>query len=143
MPVLAKNLRPHSPNRFSAKLELPEGTVEWLEQGRSCCLEIGPCRCYSRKTLSTLSEQTQSSTMSLQRALAIDKLLQDIRKLPGFGRSLLQKEFSRLRASTNSGPVVILNATGSRRDALIVLTDVNHAIHAPPPCERARPRHKE
>ena len=93
------------------------------------------------KSLSALSESTPSATRSLQqetdmhRALAIerDKLLQDIRKLPGFERFLLQKHFSQLRASAHSGPVVILNAAKSRCDALIVLPNVDHVIHVPLP----------
>ena len=91
------------------------------------------------KSLSALSESTPSTTRSLQqeadrhRALAIerDKLLQDIRKLPSFERFLLQKDFSQLRASAHSGPVVILNAAETRCDALIVLPNVDHVIHVP------------
>ena len=93
------------------------------------------------KSLSALSEPTSSATRSSQqeadrhRALAIerDKLLQDIRKLPGFERFLLQKDFSQLRASAHSGPVVILNAAESRCDALVVLPNVDHVIHVPLP----------
>ena len=147
---------------------LPEIAVEWLEQGRSIVwgdlyqlrssyedlLSAHPdharrlrelstaldhASAAREKALSTLSEQTQNATTSLQkdadrhRRLAIerDKLLQDIRKLPGFERFLLRKEFSRLRASAHSGPVVILNAAESRCDALIVLANVDHVIHVP------------
>ena len=93
------------------------------------------------KSLSALSEPTPSATRSLQqeadrhRALAIerDNLLLDIRKLPGFERFLLQKDFSQLRVSTHSGPVVILNAAEIRCDALIVLPNVDHVIHVPLP----------
>ncbi|KAG9317751.1 hypothetical protein JVU11DRAFT_1969 [Chiua virens] len=69
------------------------------------------------------------------RALAIDrdKLLREIRGLPGFERFLLHKEFSSLRASACAGPVVILNTAKSRCDALIVLADVENAIHVPLP----------
>ena len=97
------------------------------------------------KSLSALLEQTRSAahhtTRSLQaeadthRTLAIarDKLLHEIRGFPGFERFLLHKEFSRLRASAHSGPVVMLNAAESRCDALIVLADVDHAIQVPLP----------
>ena len=93
------------------------------------------------KSLSAISESTPSATRSLQqegdrhRALAIerDSLLQDIRKLPGFERFLLQKHFSQLRASAHSGPVVILNAAETRCDALIILPNVDHVIHVPLP----------
>ena len=93
------------------------------------------------KSLSALSEPTPSATRSLQqevdrhRALAIerDELLRDVRKLPGFERFLLQKDFSELRASAHSGPVVMLNAAESHCDALIVLSNVDHVIQVPLP----------
>ena len=49
--------------------------------------------------------------------------------LGGFEQFLLHKEFSQLRASAHSGPVVILNAAETRCDALIVLANVDHVIH--------------
>ncbi|KAF8436571.1 CHAT domain-containing protein [Boletus edulis BED1] len=97
------------------------------------------------KSLSTFSESTDGAIhrapQTLQqeadrhRTLAIerDKLLQEIRRLPGFERFLLPKDFSQLRASAQSGPVVILNAAECRCDALIVLPDVDHVIHVPLP----------
>jgi tetratricopeptide (TPR) repeat protein len=97
------------------------------------------------RSLSALLEQTSSTaygvTESLQqeadrhRTLAIerDKLLQEIRRFPGFARFLLRKDFFQLRASAHSGPVVLLNAAESRCDALIVLADVDHVIHVPLP----------
>ncbi|KAI9574287.1 TPR-like protein [Boletus coccyginus] len=94
------------------------------------------------KSLSALLEPAQSSAhhaiRSLKveadshRALAIerDKLLHQIRGFSGFERFLLlHKEFSRLRASVHSGPVVILNAAEIRSDALVVLADVDRVIH--------------
>ncbi|KAF8444005.1 hypothetical protein L210DRAFT_3105868 [Boletus edulis BED1] len=97
------------------------------------------------KPLSTFSESTDDAmhraTQTLQqvadthRTLAIerDKLLQEIRRLPGFKQFLLQKDFSQLCASAHSGPVVVLNAAKCRCDALIVLADVDHVIHVPLP----------
>ncbi|KAF8549794.1 hypothetical protein OG21DRAFT_1420732, partial [Imleria badia] len=97
------------------------------------------------KSLSSLSEQTQipddRATVSLEqeadrhRMLAIerDKLLQEIRRFPGFERFLLNKGFSQIRASAHSGPVVILNAAKTHCDALIVLADLDHVIHVPLP----------
>ncbi|KAF8132587.1 CHAT domain-containing protein [Boletus edulis] len=97
------------------------------------------------KSLSTFLESTddamQRATQTLQqeanrhRTLAIerDKLLQEIRRLPGFEMFLLPKDFPQLRASAHSGPVVILNAAEHRCDALIVLADVDHIIHVPLP----------
>ncbi|KAF8443848.1 CHAT domain-containing protein [Boletus edulis BED1] len=97
------------------------------------------------KYLSTFSESADDpihrATQMLQqvadthRTLAIerDKLLQEIRRLPGFNRFLLPKDFSQLRASAHSGPVVVLNAAERRCDALIVLANVDHVIHVPLP----------
>ncbi|KAG6373027.1 hypothetical protein JVT61DRAFT_7083 [Boletus reticuloceps] len=97
------------------------------------------------KALSTFSESTDDpihrATPTLQqvadthRTLAIerDKLLQDIRRLPGFNQFLLPKAFSQLRASAHSGPVVVLNAAERRCDALIVLANMDHVIHVPLP----------
>ncbi|KAF8555537.1 hypothetical protein OG21DRAFT_1438591 [Imleria badia] len=93
--------------------------------------------------MSAVSEQTRSSSVpeSLQqeadrhRTLAIerDKLLQEIRCLPGFEQFLLRKQFSQLLPSAHTGPVVILNAAEWRCDALIVLADMDHVIHVPLP----------
>ncbi|KAF8119819.1 CHAT domain-containing protein [Boletus edulis] len=97
------------------------------------------------QSLSTVSESTDDAlhrpTRTLQkdtdrhRKLSIerDKLLQEIRRLPGFKRFLLPKDFSQLRASAHSGPVVMLNAAETRCDALILLADVDHVIHVPLP----------
>ncbi|KAF8553241.1 hypothetical protein OG21DRAFT_1414673 [Imleria badia] len=92
------------------------------------------------------SEQNQSAahhvTQTLKQAMADrhrmlaikrDKLLQEIRSFPGFEQFLLRKEFSQLRASAHSGPVVMLNAAESRCDALIILANVDHVIHVPLP----------
>ena len=93
------------------------------------------------KSLCSLSGRTQSidhGTLGQEadghRQLAIkrDKLLQEIRGLPGFERFLLRKEFSQLRASAHSGPVVILNAAKTRCDALVVHAGAG-VIHVPLP----------
>ncbi|KAF8552263.1 hypothetical protein OG21DRAFT_1486344 [Imleria badia] len=97
------------------------------------------------KYMSALFEQNESAAdriteprhqeIDRHRGLAIerDKLLEEIRGFPGFEQFLLCKQFSQLRASAHSGPVVILNAAESRCDALIVLADVDHVIHVPLP----------
>ncbi|KAI9569441.1 CHAT domain-containing protein [Boletus coccyginus] len=82
-----------------------------------------------RATQSFLQETHRHRTLAIER----DKLLHEIRGFPGFERFLLYKEFSRLRASAHSGPVVILNAAETRCDALIVLADVDRVIHVPLP----------
>ncbi|KAF8135605.1 TPR-like protein [Boletus edulis] len=97
------------------------------------------------QSLSTFSELTvdamHCTTQTLQqdadrhRKLAIerDRLIQEIRRLPGCERFFLPKDFSQLRASAHSGPVVILNAAETRCDALILLADVDHVMHVPLP----------
>ena len=103
--------------------------------------ELGHASAAREKVLTTRWERVQNTGESLPQAvdrhrmLAIerDKLLQEIRKLPGFEQFLLHKDFSQLRASAHAGPVVILNAAESRCDALIVLADVDHVIHVPLP----------
>ena len=82
------------------------------------------------RTSRLLEKQAEEHhTLALER----DKLLQEVRKLPGFERFLLHKEFSQLRASAHSGPVVMLNAAENRCDALIILSNVDHVIHVPLP----------
>ena len=78
-------------------------------------------------TESLQQEAARHHTLAIER----DKLLQEIRGFPGFEHFLRPKEFSQLRASAHSGPVVILNAAESHCDALIVLADVDHVIHVP------------
>ena len=92
------------------------------------------------KSLSSLQSPTVTECdlqrdVDRPRTLAIkrDKLLLEIRQFPGFERFLLHTEFSQLRASAHSGPVVILNAAETRCDALIIRSDVDHAIHVPLP----------
>ncbi|KAF8444133.1 CHAT domain-containing protein [Boletus edulis BED1] len=79
--------------------------------------------------------QTLEQEVNRHRTLAIerDKLLQEIRRLPGFERFLLPKHFPQLRASAHSGPIVMLNAAETRCDVLILLADVDHVIHVPLP----------
>ncbi|KAF8119287.1 CHAT domain-containing protein [Boletus edulis] len=124
----------------------PELAVEWLEQGRSIVwgellqlrgsyeqlssahpdharrlrelsAALDDAGATREKSLSTFSESTDDP---MHLADTHHKLLQDIRRLP---------DFSQLRASAHSGPVVMLNAAETRCDALIVLADVDHVIH--------------
>ncbi|KAG6371198.1 hypothetical protein JVT61DRAFT_9821 [Boletus reticuloceps] len=133
---------------------LPETAVEWLEQGRSIIWgelfqlrssyeELSSDSSRLCKCSPTLSEPTgHLTTEPLQheidkhRTLASerDKLLREIRRLPGFEQFFLwHKTFAQLRGSAHSGPIVILNAAESRCDALILLDSVDHALHVPLP----------
>ena len=98
------------------------------EQSLSALLEL-------TRSAAHLTTESSEEEADRHRTLAIerDKLLQEIRRFPGFERFLLRKEFSQLRASAHSGPVVFLNAADSRCDALIVLAEVDHVIHVPLP----------
>ena len=117
-PDLSSRLR-----ELSAALELASSTREKsmsspLEQASS----PEPC------TVVTLQQMAHDHrTLAIER----DKLLEDIRKLPNFERFLLHKEFSQLRASAHGGPIVVLNVTETRCDALIILANVDHVVHVP------------
>ncbi|KAF8436610.1 CHAT domain-containing protein [Boletus edulis BED1] len=137
---------------------LPETAVEWLEQGRSIVwgelhqlrssdedlTSAHPEHAHRLRELSSALEQAGAAREQSLSAISEgtpnevhdatrDKLLQEIRSLPGFEQFLRYKKFSRLRASAHSGPVVILNTAENRCDALIVLASVDHAIHVPLP----------
>ncbi|KAF8452231.1 hypothetical protein L210DRAFT_3638800 [Boletus edulis BED1] len=135
---------------FSTNGELPLAKrADWLSSAHpdhacrlrklSAALDVaGATR---EKSLSTFLESTddvmQRATQTLQqeadrhRTLAIerDKLLQEIRRLPGFERFLFPNDFPQLRASAHSGPVVMLNAAETRCDALILLADEGEAAN--------------
>ena len=93
------------------------------------------------KSFSGFLQQTQRTREFLEQhvvrhhtlAIERDKLLHDIRRLPGLERFLLQKEFSQLRTSAHAGPVVMLNAAETRCDALILVPNMDHVIHVPLP----------
>lgn len=99
----------------------------------------------SREAFLSAFSDTQSAThrakessqqeVERHRTLAIkrDKLLQEIRRFPGFEQFLLHKDFSQLRASVHARPVVFLNAAETRCDALIMLADVERVLHVPLP----------
>ena len=62
-----------------------------------------------------------------------DDLLVEVRTSQGFERFLLPKTFSQLTAAAHSGPVVILNASKRRCDALIVTAGADDPLHVPLP----------
>jgi hypothetical protein len=67
-----------------------------------------------------------------QNALAREKLIKQIQKLEGFERFLLPKNISELSQAAQQGPVVILNSTETRCDALILKPGHNNeVIHIP------------
>ncbi|KAJ7475001.1 CHAT domain-containing protein [Mycena latifolia] len=67
-------------------------------------------------------------------AVRRDKLLEQIRGLAGFERFLLPKPISELSAAAKIGPVVLLNTSSYRSDALILIPGVGEeVIHVPLP----------
>ncbi|KDQ52117.1 hypothetical protein JAAARDRAFT_198536 [Jaapia argillacea MUCL 33604] len=62
-----------------------------------------------------------------------EALLGEIHGIQGFDRFLLPKPFSQLKGAIHSGPVVILNASTTRCDALVMLPDLDDILHIPLP----------
>ncbi len=60
-----------------------------------------------------------------------DQLLQHIRGLDGFGRFLLPRTFSQLQMAARNGPVVCINVSKRRSDALILMPGLNDILHVP------------
>ena len=83
----------------------------------------------------TFQRTTESLEQRAQRhralALERERLLEQVRCMPGFERFLLPKPFSQLRASAHSGPVVLLNASEQRCDAMIITSDSDAVLHVP------------
>ncbi|KZT07985.1 uncharacterized protein LAESUDRAFT_91127 [Laetiporus sulphureus 93-53] len=137
-----------------------ELAVEWLEQGRSIVWgqmlqlrtplddlhKAHPDLAVELQRLSkeleimrihrSVIDVADSSLRSTGRSthdLACERedLLQRIRTLEGFKQFLLPKTFSQLLSAANDGPVVMINVSGLRCDALILIQDVNEPIHVP------------
>jgi hypothetical protein len=60
-----------------------------------------------------------------------DELLQHIRRLDGFDRFLFPRTFSQLQMAARNGPVVCINFSERRSDALILMPDLNDILHIP------------
>ncbi|KAJ7474983.1 TPR-like protein [Mycena latifolia] len=67
-------------------------------------------------------------------AVQRDKLLEQIRGLPGFEQFLLPKPISELSAAAKTGPVVLLNTSSYHSDALILIPGAgDEVMHVPLP----------
>ena len=64
-------------------------------------------------------------------ALTRQSLLAEIRALPGLNRFLLPKNMKQLASLAHSGPVVLLNASKHRCDALLVMPGSERVVHVP------------
>ena len=60
-----------------------------------------------------------------------DKLVQHIRGLDGFDRFLLPRTFSQLQMAARNGPVISINVSKHRCDALILMPDLDDILHVP------------
>jgi hypothetical protein len=60
-----------------------------------------------------------------------DQLLQHIRQLDGFDRFLFPRTFLQLQMAARNGPVVCINVSKRRSDALILMPDLNDILHIP------------
>ncbi|KAJ7657080.1 TPR-like protein [Mycena rosella] len=133
--------------------------VEWLEQGRSIIwgqlLNLRTPVDDLKKSHPVLAEKfislsaqlegtgirgreinaTNSETQALNaqrshdQALERHTLLEDIRQLEGFNRFLLPKAMSELSKAAQGGPVVILNLSDDRCDALILSPGAPDVVH--------------
>jgi len=77
---------------------------------------------------------TDSSECYHDLAVEWDKLVQNIRALDGFDRFLLPQKYSWLQTAAHNGPVISINISQNRCDALVLMPDLNDILHIPLPC---------
>jgi hypothetical protein len=81
------------------------------------------------------SDQCTSMEQAAQyhRRLAADwdVLVEKARCMSGFEHFLQPKKFSELSQASRFGPVVVINVSKSRCDALIIMADLDEVIHVP------------
>ncbi|KDQ49329.1 hypothetical protein JAAARDRAFT_200961 [Jaapia argillacea MUCL 33604] len=138
-----------------------ETAVEWLEQGRSVVWgqllqlhtpinelqQVQPQLAARFAQVSNQLQQTStpSHTSEAGNQHSLEEVAQEHRWLTaqweailgeihgvqGFDRFLLPKPFSQLKGAVHSGPVVILNASTTQCDALVMLPDLDDILHIP------------
>ncbi|EDR04555.1 uncharacterized protein LACBIDRAFT_165492, partial [Laccaria bicolor S238N-H82] len=79
----------------------------------------------SRSSFETLPERRRQLTTEWE------TLVRNIRKVDGMNGFLLPKRVSQLAEAAGSGPVVVLNASKHRCDALILKSNFDKAMHIP------------
>ncbi|KAB5591218.1 Aromatic di-alanine and TPR containing protein [Ceratobasidium theobromae] len=81
----------------------------------------------------SLSDNTTTLEESSQRhrrlAEQYERLIKEVRQIPGFEAFLRPRKASELVCVARSGPVVVINVHTSRCDALVLLPEVNHVVH--------------
>jgi hypothetical protein len=84
-------------------------------------------------TPTTEKQQTLEASAKQYHDLAHQRnqLLMQIRALPGFGMFMLPKAFSLLIPAARGGPVITINASMARCDALILRPDCSDVLHIP------------
>ncbi|TDL21765.1 hypothetical protein BD410DRAFT_290895 [Rickenella mellea] len=137
----------------------PQLALTWLEQGRSIVwgqiLQLRTpvdelCRVHPGlgEELNRVSAQlergtsgdhfamdqiTESQEAAVQKhrqlAQVWDRIVEQVRKKPGFERFLLPKQYSELRHAARDGPVIVLNTSEYACDALIIISERLHHVH--------------
>ncbi|TDL18822.1 TPR-like protein [Rickenella mellea] len=136
----------------------PQLALAWLEQGRSIVwgqilqlrTPVDELRLHHPKlaeNLTQISEQLEKCTsgghfltdqhteregaIQMHHRLAQNwaRIVEQVRRNPGFQRFLLHKEFSELRHATRDGAVVVLNVSEFGCDALIIESLSDHLHH--------------
>ena len=120
-----------------------ESAVEWAEQGRSIVWqnmlglrtpldELRSTHEHLANRLQDIAQKMETPTSDgvsdatqtgLRLAAEWDHTIEEIRRLPGFETFLKPKTFIQLAPAAHEGPVVILNVSESRCDALVLVAD--------------------
>ncbi|KDQ49312.1 hypothetical protein JAAARDRAFT_200953 [Jaapia argillacea MUCL 33604] len=138
-----------------------ETAIEWLEQGRSVVWgqllqlrtpinELQQVQPQLAARFTQVSNQLQQTSTPSYASKASDQhsleevaqehrwltaqweaILGEIRGIQGFDRFLLSKPFLQLKGVVHSGPVIILNASTTCCDALVMLPDLDDILHIP------------
>ncbi|KDQ52075.1 hypothetical protein JAAARDRAFT_198503 [Jaapia argillacea MUCL 33604] len=140
-----------------------ETAIEWLEQGRSVVWgqllqlrtpidELRHVQPQLAARFTQVSNRLQQTSTPFRTSEASDRhsleevarehrrltaewevILGEIRGIEGFGRFLLPKPFSQLKSAARSGPVIILNMSNARCDALVLMPGLDDVLHIPLP----------
>ncbi|KAI1318411.1 CHAT domain-containing protein [Xylariaceae sp. FL0255] len=78
-----------------------------------------------------LSDSTDYGDQRYNVSQKLEQKIQKIRKLPGFDRFLLGPDEDELKAAAIHGPIVVINVSRYRCDALIIETSLIRAVQLP------------
>jgi hypothetical protein len=129
--------------RTCISLSDPRAAVEMIEQGVATTfqqmLQLKPDADAlppdQAEVLLNLSLQLYSGTFTNPISIVVDrnKLLEDIRKQPGFEFFLLPKSYGHLCHASQGGPVVILSSHQDYCDGIIIPNPTSDPVHVPLP----------